>query len=131
LYNALLYTEAEILERHPHSGYSPTTSYVPPGRDAAVSYGAKDLRFRFPDQQVVIFAYTASDQLICEIWGEKENKSQTEIKVSIVSLNKEGENDGLLTVKTTVTRNGLTVYRSQDTYLTPWDFAESLKEAQF
>lgn len=131
LYNALLHTEAEILERHPHSGYSPTTSYVPPGRDAAVSYGTKDLRFKFPDQTVVIFTYTVSNQLICEIWGEKENKNQTEIKVNIVSLNQEGENDGLLTVKTTVIRNGETVYRFRDTYLVPWDFAKSLDETQF
>ncbi|MEN3185179.1 MAG: VanW family protein [Atribacterota bacterium] len=131
LYNALLHTEAEILERHPHSGYSPTTSYVPPGRDAAVSYGAKDLRFNFPNQTVVIFAYTISDQLICEIWGEKENTSQTEIQVHIVSLDKTKDNDGLLTVKTTVTRNGKTVYRFQNTYLTPWDFGKSLDETQF
>ena len=30
LYNALLGTEAQILERHPHSGYSETTSMFPP-----------------------------------------------------------------------------------------------------
>ena len=29
LYNALLGTEAQILERHPHSGYSETTLMFP------------------------------------------------------------------------------------------------------
>jgi len=131
LYNALLFTEAEVLERYPHSGYSPTTAYVPPGRDAAVSYGTKDLRFRFADQNVVIFAYTSPTRVVCEIWGEKENQSQTDVRVNIVSLKKKGEDDGVLTVKTTVTRDGKTVSRSQDTYLVPWDFAQSLDEGQF
>jgi vancomycin resistance protein YoaR len=128
LYNALLATEAQILERHPHSGYSPTTSYVPPGRDAAVSYGAKDLRFRFPEERVVIFAYVAFPDLICEIWGEKENTAQTDITVERVSLEREGEEDALLTVKTTVKRDGKTVYRFRDTYRVPWDFAKTLSE---
>ncbi|MEI6157568.1 MAG: VanW family protein, partial [Atribacterota bacterium] len=48
LYNALLKTDAKIIERSPHSGYFPTTSYVLPGLDAAVSDGFKDLRFTFP-----------------------------------------------------------------------------------
>ncbi len=131
LYNALLFTAAEILERYPHSGYSPTTAYVPPGRDAAVSYGTKDLRFRFADQNVVIFAYTSPTRVVCELWGEKENKSQTDVRVNIVSLKKAGEDDGILTVKTTITKDGKIVARFQDTYLVPWDFAQSLDEGQF
>ncbi|MGQ9472545.1 MAG: VanW family protein [Candidatus Caldatribacteriaceae bacterium] len=128
LYNALLQTEAQILERHPHSGYSPTTSYVPPGRDAAVSYGLKDLRFLFPDQNVVLFAYASPTQIICEIWGEKENQNQTTIETEILSLKKKSEEDGILKVKTKVIRNGKTWYSFEDTYLVPWDFGKTLTQ---
>lgn len=128
LYNALLGTEAQILERHPHSGYSETTSYVPPGRDAAVSYGSKDLRFFYPTQKVVIFAYLQEESLICEIWGEKENSLQKTWETQIVSLERKGEKEGLLTVETTV-RNGEKIeYRYQDTYLIPWELEQKIKE---
>jgi len=128
LYNALLGTEAQILERHPHSGYSETTSYVPPGRDAAVSYGSKDLRFFYPAQKVVIFAYLQEESLICEIWGEKENSLQKTWETQIVSLERKGEKEGLLTVETTV-RNGEKIeYRYQDTYLIPWELEQKIKE---
>jgi len=128
LYNALLNTEARILERHPHSGYSETTSYVPPGRDAAVSYGSKDLRFSFPTQKVVIFAYLQDKNLICEIWGEKGNSLQKTWETRVVSLEKRGEGEGLLTVETTV-RNGEKIeYRYQDTYLIPWELGQKIKE---
>ncbi len=128
LYNALLSTDVQILERHPHSGYSETTSYVPPGRDAAVSYGSKDLRFSYPTQKVVIFAYLQEKYLICEIWGEKENSSQKTWETRIISLNKKEEEEGLLTVETTV-RNGRKIeYRYQDTYIVPWGLGQKIKE---
>lgn len=44
-YNAALLAGMSILERNPHQ-FAP--SYVPPGRDAAVSYGEIDLRLRNP-----------------------------------------------------------------------------------
>lgn len=43
LYNAALYANLEIVERYNHS-YS--VSYVPAGRDATVSYGGKDFKFK-------------------------------------------------------------------------------------
>lgn len=43
LYNAALESRMEIVERHPHGL---PVSYVPPGRDATVSYGDLDMRFR-------------------------------------------------------------------------------------
>lgn len=42
LYNAVLETQMPILERHPHSM---PVSYVPPGKDATVSWGTADLKF--------------------------------------------------------------------------------------
>jgi vancomycin resistance protein YoaR len=45
LYNAALSAGMQIIERHPHSRQVP---YLPPGLDATVDYGDKDLRFRNP-----------------------------------------------------------------------------------
>jgi len=43
IYNALLYAEIEIVERHAHSML---VAYAPPAQDAAVAEGLLDLRFR-------------------------------------------------------------------------------------
>jgi len=43
LYNAALLADLQIFERHNHLLSVP---YVSPGRDATVSYGARDLKFR-------------------------------------------------------------------------------------
>ena len=44
LYNAVLMVpELEVIERHPHSG---KVYYVPKGKDAAVSYGSYDFKFK-------------------------------------------------------------------------------------
>jgi vancomycin resistance protein YoaR len=43
LYNAALEAGFEIVERHEHTK---DVAYVPDGKDAAVSYGSWDLRFR-------------------------------------------------------------------------------------
>lgn len=128
LYNALLGTEAEILERHPHSGYAPTTNYVPPGLDAAVSYGSKDLRFRFPSQSVVILMYTKGTSLVCEIWGEKENHVVAKITQKLKKLSRSGENEGFLTVETRIARRGAQHLSFIDTYLIPWDFAQEIAQ---
>lgn len=128
LYNALLGTEAEILERHAHSGYSPTTNYVPPGLDAAVSYGSKDLRFRFPSQNVVILAYTKGTSLVCEIWGEKENHVTATVTQKLKKLSRSGENEGFLTVETRIVRHGAESLSFTDTYLIPWDFAQEVAQ---
>ncbi|MEN3202273.1 MAG: VanW family protein [Atribacterota bacterium] len=129
LYNALLRTEAEILERHPHSGYSPTTNYVPPGLDAAVSYGSKDLRFRFASQNVVILAYIKGNLLVCEIWGEKENVVTTKIRQKLRKIAQLGENEGILTVETSIARRGAQSLSFTDTYLIPWDFAQEVTQS--
>lgn len=128
LYNALLQTEAEILERHPHSGYSPTISYVPPGLDAAVNYGSKDLRFRFPSQNVVILAYVKEKELTCEIWGEKENTVTATIRRKLRTLTQVGADEGKLVVETFVQRNGASPLHFVDTYLIPWDFAQGIMQ---
>ncbi len=103
LYNALLGTEAQFRNVIPIPDIQKTTLYVPPGRDAAVSYGSKDLRFFYPAQKVVIFAYLQEESLICEIWGEKRTPLQNLGNANC--FREKGRKEGLLTVETTV-RNG-------------------------
>jgi len=43
LYNAVLKAGLKVVERHPHSA---PVGYVPKGRDATVSYGSVDFKFR-------------------------------------------------------------------------------------
>ena len=60
--------------------------------------------------------------------GEKENSLQKTWETQIVSLERKGEKEGLLTVETTV-RNGEKIeYRYQDTYLIPWELEQKIKE---
>lgn len=127
LYNALLLTEAQIVERHPHSGYYPETAYVPPGRDAAVSYGYKDFRFRFKDQKVVIFAEVDENQMLTvSLWGEKENHLQRSFKTEVVATQKAEAGKNFLTVRTTVLESENPILTYQDTYLTSEEFAKEL-----
>ncbi len=72
LYNAVLLANLQIIERYNHSVYGEATNYVPLGRDAAIFYGYKDLRFRNSlDQQIVIFCEIKDDKLVATIFGEK------------------------------------------------------------
>lgn len=51
LYNAVLKVpELEVVERHEHSGYVP---YIEKGKDAAVSYGAYDFKFKNNTDDVI------------------------------------------------------------------------------
>ena len=51
LYNAVLnIPEFEVLERHQHSGHVP---YIEEGKDAAVSYGAYDFKFKNNTQNTI------------------------------------------------------------------------------
>lgn len=43
LYNLARISDLTVIERHPHSMLVP---YIPPGRDAAVAFGSKDMRFK-------------------------------------------------------------------------------------
>ena len=51
LYNAVLQVpELEVVERHQHSGHVP---YIQSGNDAAISYGAYDLKFKNNTSNVI------------------------------------------------------------------------------
>jgi vancomycin resistance protein VanW len=66
IYIAALELGFEVLERHAHSVdlYSEGMRAIPIGRDAAVVFGYKDLKFRNVRSQAVAFRATASPQEI-------------------------------------------------------------------
>lgn len=71
LYNAALFANLEIIERHPHQFI---TSYVSPGRDATVVYGSKDLKFVNNRSYPIKIICKANDGIIkISIYGIKEN----------------------------------------------------------
>lgn len=67
LYNAALKAHLPIVERHAHSK---PIHYVPPGKDATVSYGDQDLRFRNNRAgPLIIKASMYRGRISAEIWG--------------------------------------------------------------
>ncbi len=66
LYNAVLaFPELEIVERHPHSADVP---YIEKGKDAAVSYGTHDFKFKNnSDSSVKIYASNTPDDITIKI----------------------------------------------------------------
>lgn len=69
LYNAVLYAEIEVVERHNHSMQ---VSYVPPSRDAAVAEGLLDfvIRNNYEDPICIIGGIDANNQLYFAIYGK-------------------------------------------------------------
>lgn len=71
LYNAVLYSNLEIVERRNHQ-FVP--SYASAGRDATVVYGSIDFRFKNTRNYSVKILCTVSGGVAkCEIYGLKEN----------------------------------------------------------
>ncbi|MHB1458286.1 MAG: VanW family protein [Armatimonadota bacterium] len=74
LYNAALETGLKIIERHPHSG---PVSYAEPGRDAAVSFGWADLRFKnTTGHPLIMKSKVENNELFVSVFGVK-NPDQT------------------------------------------------------
>lgn len=69
LYNAVLESELEVLER---SAHSMIVGYVKPSRDAAIAEGIKDFRFRNNlENPVYIESYVADGNLYFNIYGKE------------------------------------------------------------
>lgn len=69
LYNAVDKAKLEIIERHAHSR---TVGYLPEGRDAAVSYGYLDLRFKnSKDYPIEIKAWVENNEVHVTIYRAK------------------------------------------------------------
>lgn len=84
LYNAVLLSNLEVIERHRHS--SPIT-YLPLGLDATVAYGYKDLKFKntlpFP---IRISAVIAEDILTISILGKEKMPYEIEIITRVTEI---------------------------------------------
>lgn len=81
LYNAVSMADLEIVERKPHSW---PLSYVPIGRDATISTGGPNFRFKnSTNSPIYIVAYTDEKEktVTYEIWGEPLPDGITEIKL--------------------------------------------------
>jgi vancomycin resistance protein YoaR len=61
LFNAAFFAGLPVVERHPHSFY---IDHYPVGRDATVSYGAVDLKFRNDSDKVVLISVEATDRSV-------------------------------------------------------------------
>lgn len=84
LYNAVLYANLEIVERYNHS-YA--VSYVPAGRDATVSYGGKDFKFKNTRTYPVKIVASAKNGVVSiSFKGIKEEKEyDIEITSTVLS----------------------------------------------
>ena len=82
LYNAVLYANLEIVERHNHS-YA--VSYVPAGRDATVAYGGKDFKFKNSRSYPIKIVASAKNGIVSiSIKGIKETKEYEVVLTSSV-----------------------------------------------
>lgn len=83
LYNAVLYANLEIVERHNHSA---VVSYVAKGRDATVAYGVKDFKFKNSRNYAIkISAKAIGGRLQVDIKGIKEKEEYEIIIESFVT----------------------------------------------
>lgn len=138
LYNTVLLANLNVTDRHNHYFQ---TSYVPAGRDATVSWGSLDFKFKNNRKYPVKIVANAGDGVVTvDIYGIKQDDDQTVIIESnvtnIIESQVEYQNDYTLekgseatsqngsdgcmseTYKT-VLKNGVTVSKtliSQDTY---------------
>ncbi|MGN0531753.1 MAG: VanW family protein [Eubacterium sp.] len=81
LFNALVYGNFDIVERHPHSQQ---VDYVPLGMDAAINWGTKNFRFKNNTDYPIKILITAKDyKLRCRIMTCTQIKPpNVELKVS-------------------------------------------------
>ena len=84
LYNSVLLSNLGIVERYNH-GFNP--GYVPAGRDATVSWGGPDFKFKNTrNYPVKIVANTSGGTITIKIYGLKEeNEYEVEIQSYITS----------------------------------------------
>lgn len=82
LYNAVLYSGLEVTKIRNHSIPS---SYINKGRDATVSHGNLDFRFKNnSDTPIVIFSNVHNNKVKTKIYGQAKNKKNIEIFTDIV-----------------------------------------------
>ncbi|MHB8128607.1 MAG: VanW family protein [Mobilitalea sp.] len=83
LYNAVLSSELEVVERQPHSMI---ISYVDLSRDAAIAGTYKDFKFKNSSEVPILIEATTKDRKITfKIWGN-ETRDTTKRKVEYVTV---------------------------------------------
>ena len=84
LYNSVLLSNLQILERHNH-GFN--TGYVPAGRDATVSWGGPDFKFKNSrNYPIKIICTNSGETITTKIFGLKEeNEYEVEVQSYITS----------------------------------------------
>lgn len=66
MFNAALYADAQIVERHQHALRN---TYVPYGRDAAISWGSQDLKWKNTSKYAVkVYMRVEGNKCICEFY---------------------------------------------------------------
>lgn len=81
LYNAALLANLEIYERHNHQL---TVPYIDPGRDATISYPAKDLMFRNnKEHYILINTSVEKDELTFSFFGQPLEE-RVEININVL-----------------------------------------------
>jgi len=88
LYNAVLLADLEIVRRQHHSF---PVSYLPAGRDATVSYGSIDFRFRnnLP-HPITLNAKLVGRRVVFQVHGHPDDRKQVQIVRSNLSTVKAG-----------------------------------------
>lgn len=82
LYNAVIFAELEIVERH---GHSMTVGYVPLGRDAAIADYYKDLRIKNnTGAPIYIEAYASNGKLVVNIYGVELHETGRKLEFETV-----------------------------------------------
>ena len=80
LYNAVIYANLGIVERHAHAHIA---AYLDPGKDATVSYGTLDFKFKNTRKNPIMIKASAKNGIATvEIYGIKEEQ---EYEISIIS----------------------------------------------
>ncbi|MGQ9557716.1 MAG: VanW family protein [Desulfurispora sp.] len=84
LYNAALLAGLEIVRR---SNHSLPVSYVPPGRDATVTYGYIDFVFRnSTPHHVLVKTFTGSGSLTVKIYGNRQYRKQISVRTRVLEV---------------------------------------------
>jgi vancomycin resistance protein YoaR len=96
LYNAVLLSELEIVERAAHSM---TISYVDLSMDAAIAGTWKDLKFKNnTDSPIVVEAYTQGRTITFNIWGnETRDTKNRKVKYETVVLSQKAPGNDVVT----------------------------------
>ncbi len=84
IYNAALYADLEIVERHPHSR---SVFYIPPGRDATIATWRKDLKLRNAHRRPLLLRISMKDQrMTASFWSIEAKPFQVEIHTDSIPL---------------------------------------------